>query len=157
MSVFRVEKSRDYTVMSNHHLKNKALSLKAKGLLSVVLSLPDDWDYTLKGLAYISKESIDAIREGIRELETAGYILRSRSRNEKGQLTGAEYVIYEHPQSVSENTKQAGDSSQNPMSDKPLRQSPALLKPTLEKPTLDFPTQANPIQESPVLENPTQL
>ena len=69
MAVFRVERTRDYTVMSNHHLKNRSLSLKAKGLLSVMLSLPDEWDYTLRGLAAISKEGVDAIREAIRELE----------------------------------------------------------------------------------------
>ena len=97
MAVFRVERTRDYTVMSNHHLKNRSLSLKAKGLLSVMLSLPDEWDYTLRGLAAISKEGVDAIREAIRELEDAGYIVRSRGRNEKGQLSGTEYVIYEHP------------------------------------------------------------
>ena len=98
MAVFRVERTRDYTVMSNHHLKNRSLSLKAKGLLSVMLSLPDEWDYTLRGLAAISREGVDAIREAIRELEEAGYIVRSRGRNEKGQLSGTEYVIYEHPQ-----------------------------------------------------------
>ena len=78
MSVFRVEKNKGYTVMSNHHLRNHALSLKAKGLLSQMLSLPDDWDYTLKGLAQINRESIDAIREAVRELERAGYIERVR-------------------------------------------------------------------------------
>ena len=72
MSVFRVEKTKGYTVMSNHHLRNHALSLKAKGLLSQMLSLPDDWDYTLQGLAQINKESTDAIREAVRELERAG-------------------------------------------------------------------------------------
>ena len=84
MAVFRVEKTRDYTVMANHHLKNRTMTLKAKGLLSLMLSLPDDWDYTLKGLSLISVESIDAIREAVRELERAGYIVRSRERNEKG-------------------------------------------------------------------------
>src|SRR5699024_12543053 len=74
MAVFRVEKSRGYTVMSNHHLRNKELSLKAKGLLSQMLSLPEDWDYTLKGLSLINREKIDAIREAIKELERAGYI-----------------------------------------------------------------------------------
>ena len=83
MSVFRVEKNKGYTVMSNHHLRNHALSLKAKGLLSQMLSLPDDWDYTLKGLAQINRESIDAIREAVRELERAGYIKRSRERDER--------------------------------------------------------------------------
>ena len=83
MAVFRVEKNSGYTVMSNHHLRNRALSLKAKGLLSQMLSLPEDWDYTLQGLARINRESIDAIRQAIRELEQAGYIQRSRERDEK--------------------------------------------------------------------------
>ena len=83
MAVFRVERNKGYTVMSNHHLRNKELSLKAKGLLSQMLSLPEDWDYTLKGLSLINREKIDAIREAIRELERTGYIVRSRERDEK--------------------------------------------------------------------------
>ena len=98
MAVFRVERNKGYTVMSNHHLRNKELSLKAKGLLSQMLSLPEDWDYTLKGLSLINREKIDAIREAIRELERAGYIVRSRERDEKGRLRGADYVIFEQPQ-----------------------------------------------------------
>ena len=82
MAVFRVERSKDYTVMSNHHLRNKELTLKAKGLLSQMLSLPEDWDYTLKGLAAINRESIDAIRTAVLELEQAGYIVRSRVRDD---------------------------------------------------------------------------
>lgn len=97
MAVFRIEKTRDYTVMANHHLKNRELTLKAKGLMSVMLSLPDDWDYTLAGLARISREGVDAIREAVKELERAGYVIRNRVRNEKGQLTDTEYVIYEQP------------------------------------------------------------
>ena len=93
MSVFRVEKTKGYTVMSNHHLRNHTLSLKAKGLLSQMLSLPEDWDYTLQGLAQINKESIDAIREAVRELERAGYIERSRERDERGCLRGTVYTI----------------------------------------------------------------
>ena len=100
MAVFRVEKNSGYTVMSNHHLRNRALSLKAKGLLSQMLSLPEDWDYTLQGLARINRESIDAIRQAIRELEQAGYIQRSRERDEKGRLRGADYVIFELPQPI---------------------------------------------------------
>ena len=136
MAVFRVEKTRDYTVMANHHLKNRALTLKAKGLLSLMLSLPEDWDYTLKGLSLISVESIDAIRQAVRELESAGYIVRSRERNEKGQLKGAEYVIYEQPH----------------LSDKP----PVPEKPTLGNPTLDNPTQEKPVLGTPALGQPTQ-
>ena len=100
MAVFRVEKNRGYTVMSNHHLRNKDLSLKAKGLLSQMLSLPEDWDFTLKGLSLINREQIDAIRAAVRELEQAGYIVRSRERDSQGRLRGADYIIYEQPQPV---------------------------------------------------------
>ena len=81
MAVFRIDKTRDYTVMANHHLRNKALSLKAKGLLSLMLSLPDDWDYTTKGLAMICKDGVDSICSTVRELESAGYIQRRRIRD----------------------------------------------------------------------------
>ena len=132
MAVFRVERNRGYTVMSNHHLRNKELSLKAKGLLSQMLSLPEDWDYTLAGLSLINREKIDAIREAVRELERAGYIVRSRERDAKGRLRGAEYVIYEQPQP--------------PTSDLPTLENPTLDNPTQEKPTLEKPTQENPTQ-----------
>ena len=128
MAIFRVEKSKNYTVMSNCHLRDKRLTLKAKGLLSQMLSLPDDWDYTLKGLSFINREKIDAIREAVKELETAGYIVRSRERDEKGRLRGADYVIYETPQLAS---------------DLPTLENPTLDNPTLEKPTLENPTQLN--------------
>ena len=74
MAIFRIEKTADYTTMSNRHFKDKRLSLKSKGLLSQMLSLPENWDYTLKGLAHINRESIDAIRTAIWELEKAGYV-----------------------------------------------------------------------------------
>ena len=134
MAVFRVERNTGYTVMSNHHLRNKELTLKAKGLLSQMLSLPEDWDYTLAGLSHINREKIDAIREAVRELERAGYIVRSRERDAKGRLRGADYVIYEQPQ---------------------LPPTPDL--PTLENPTLENPTQENPTLEKPTQENPMQL
>ena len=121
MSVFKVERTHDYTVMSNHHLKNRALSLKAKGLLSLVLSLPDDWDYTLQGLAHISLEKVVAIRKAITELENEGYITRTRERDEQGRLRGTEYIIGEQP----------------------ISEKPALEKPTQAKPTLENPTQLN--------------
>ena len=134
MAVFRVERNKGYTVMSNHHLRNKELTLKAKGLLSQMLSLPEDWDYTLAGLSQINREKIDAIREAIKELERAGYIVRSRERDEKGRLRGADYVIYEQPHT-----------------------EPTPDLPTLENPTLDNPTQEKPMLEKPTLENPMQL
>lgn len=98
MAVCRVEKSKDYTVRSNFHLKDKSITLKAKGLLSQMLSLPENWNCTLEGLAQINKEKIDAIRTAIRELEAAGYIHRTRERDEKGRLGDTVYVIYDHPQ-----------------------------------------------------------
>ena len=97
MAVFRVEKNKGYTVMSNHHLRNKVLSLKAKGLLSQMLSLPEDWDYTLKGLSLINRESIDAIRTAVWELERAGYIRREQGRDAKGKMADMVYTIYEQP------------------------------------------------------------
>ena len=98
MAVFRIERTRDYTVMSNHHLRNEKLSLKAKGLLSMMLSLPDDWNYTTRGLAKICKEGVDAIGNALRELETAGYIVRHQLRDRQGRISDTEYVIYEQPQ-----------------------------------------------------------
>lgn len=133
MAVFRVERNTGYTVMSNHHLRNKELSLKAKGLLSQMLSLPEDWDYTLAGLSYINRESIDAIRTAVWELEKAGYITRRQGRDEKGKMTAIEYTIYEQPQ------------------------PPELDCPVLENPTADNPILENPTTDNPTSENPTQL
>ena len=133
MAVFRVEKNRGYTVMSNHHLRNPDLSLKAKGLLSQMLSLPENWDYTLKGLSSINKESIDAIRTAVWELEKAGYITRRQGRDEKGKMTAIEYTIFEQPQ------------------------PPHLENPTTDNPVLENPMSDNPTTENPVSENPTQL
>ena len=133
MAVFRVEKNKGYTVMSNHHLRNKELSLKAKGLLSQMLSLPEDWDYTLAGLSLINRESIDAIRTAVWELEKAGYITRRQGRDEKGKMTAIEYTIYEQPQ------------------------PPALDCPVLENPTADNPILENPTADNPTSENPMQL
>ena len=141
--------------MSNHHLPNKELTLKAKGLLSQMLSLPEDWDYTLAGLSHINREKIDAIREAVKELEKAGYIVRSRERDEKGRLRGADYVIYEQPQP--KEPEAATSSEQPPTSDLPTLENPTLDNPTLEKPMLENPMLVNPTLENPTLENPTQL
>lgn len=135
MAVFRVEKTRDYTVMANHHLRNTELSLKAKGLLSLMLSLPENWDYTTKGLSCICKDGIDSINATVKELEAHGYITRRRIRNEKGQLTTTEYTIFEQPQSL--------DTTDVP----PKRENPILEIPMLEKPK----------QGEPILGNPDQL
>ena len=130
MAVFRIEKTRDYTVMSNYHLRDTSLSLKAKGLLSLMLSLPENWDYTMKGLARICKDGIDSISGGIRELEAHGYLIRSRVRSANGQLGSIEYTILEQPKTPS---------------------------PTQEKPIRENPVQANPMLDAPIQENPAKL
>ena len=135
MAVFRIEKTRDYTVMSNHHLRDKSLSLKAKGLLSLMLSLPEEWDYTTKGLARICKDGVDSICAGVRELEEHGYVIRQRVRNPNGQLGAIEYTILEQPR---------------PPEPKPQ-------KPERENPVLDNPEQASPVLGDPEQENPAQL
>lgn len=129
MAVFRIEKTRDYTVMSNHHLRNTDLSLKAKGLLSLMLSLPENWDYTMKGLARICKDGIDSISGGIRELEAHGYLIRERIRNENGQLGSIEYTILEQPKPPA-----------------PIQGVPILENPIQAVPTLDTPMQGDPAQ-----------
>ena len=134
MAVFRIDKTRDYTVMSNHHLRNTALSLKAKGLLSLMLSLPDNWDYTTKGLASICKDGIDSICSAVKELEQHGYIVRERVRNDKGQLTTIEYTILEQPETAL------------PEQEKPKRENPVLDNPVLGKPEQGCPEQENPAQ-----------
>ena len=122
MAVFRIERTRDYTVMSNHHLRNANLSLKAKGLLSMMLSLPEDWNYTTRGLAKICKEGVDAIGAALRELEAAGYIVRHKLRDRQGRISDTEYVIYEQPQ------------LKNPDTDSPDTENPYMDKPDTEKP-----------------------
>ena len=132
MAVFRIEKTRDYTVMSNHHLRNTNLSLKAKGLLSLMLSLPEEWDYTTKGLARICKDGVDSICAGVRELEEQGYVIRERVRNPNGQLGSIEYTILEQPRP--------------PEREKPERENPVLDNPEQALPVLGEPGQGNTAQ-----------
>ena len=127
MAVFRIERTRDYTVMSNHHLRNEKLSLKAKGLLSMMLSLPEIWNYTTRGLAAICKEGVDAIGGALRELETAGYIVRHQLRDRQGRISDTEYVIYEQPQPKKPDTP-------SPDTDAPDTENPYMEKPDTEKP-----------------------
>ena len=127
MAVFRIERTRDYTVMSNHHLRNANLSLKAKGLLSMMLSLPEDWNYTTRGLAKICKEGVDAIGAALRELEGAGYIVRHQRRDKSGRITDTEYVIYEQPQPDMSQPDTASPDTENPDMVKPDTEKPAEL------------------------------
>jgi hypothetical protein len=98
MSVIRVHKNANYTVMSNYHFKEREMSLKAKGLLSLMLSLPDDWNYSISGLVTLSKDGKDSVMAALSELEKFGYLLRIKKQNSKGQFSGVEYNIYEEPQ-----------------------------------------------------------
>ena len=127
MAVFRIERTRDYTVMSNHHLRDKGLSLKSKGLLSMMLSLPEDWNYTTRGLAKSCKEGVDAIGGALRELEGAGYIVRHQMRDRQGRISDTEYVIYEQPQPKAPDTPQPDTAS-------PDTENPYLADPDTEKP-----------------------
>lgn len=145
MAVFRIERTKDYTVMSNYHLRDKSLSLKAKGLLSQMLSLPEDWDYTLTGLSIINRESKDAIRSAVNELEQAGYIRRHQTVDAKGKFSVNEYVIYEQPQ-----PRPSGTGLGRP--DGSISGQPSLAYPLSEN-----PTTGNPSTENPSPENPTQL
>ena len=130
MAIYRVERTRDYTVMSNHHLKDRGLSLKAKGLLSMILSLPDEWNYTLRGLAAISKEGVDAIGSAVRELEKAGYIIRRQLRGANGRISDTEYTIYEQPyKAVQDNPSDVEVSN-------------------LNKPNMDFPDMVEPVSKT---------
>ena len=130
MAVFRIEKTRDYTVMSNHHLKDRTLTLKSKGLLSMMLSLPDEWNYTTRGLAAICREGVDSIGAALKELENHGYIRRTQLRDEKGKITDTEYVIYEMPQCE----PPSSPGTPLPGTAKPYTENPDMVKPDMEKP-----------------------
>ena len=132
MAVYRVEKSHDFTVMANYHLRDPRLKLGAKGLLSLVLSLPEDWEYSVEGLAALGPEGKDAVRSAIRQLESAGYITRQRSHSEGGQFAGNIYIIREKPEE-----------------DPPLAAFPTMGKPTAGKPTTGNPPQINKDKQIP--------
>ena len=142
MAVYRVERTRDYTVMCNCHLKDTSLSLKAKGLLSMMLSLPDEWNYNTRGLAAICKEGVDAISTAIRELEKAGYIVRRQLRGSNGRITDTEYIIYERPQD------QGPTAPEPPEPDPPEPEAPGLTSPYPENPYVVEPDMALPRSET---------
>ena len=119
MSVIRVHKTANFTVMSNYHFKEKKMSLKAKGMLSLMLSLPEDWDYTVAGLVTLSSDGKDSVNSALKELESFGYLSRRRMTNEKGQFAGMEYNIFEQPQ-------------EKPIADKPIQDTPIQDKPMQE-------------------------
>ena len=130
MAVCRVEKNRNYTTMANFHLRDRNLSNKARGLLSTMLSLPENWDYTTRGLATICKDGVDGITAQLKELEQYGYLVRHRVRDSRGRISDVEYVIYEEPHPV---------------------------LPDTEKPDMEKPDMANPYPAKPRLEKPAQI
>ena len=176
MAVFRVERNTNYTTMSNYHLRDTNLSLKAKGLLSVFLSLPDEWHYSISGLMKITKEGRDCLTAVIKELEKAGYLVRYQSRDETGKIVGIEYVIYEKPQaeqagccgvrmnSIADSRPDAYSSAatgrneeplqdilsaERPRAKKPMTGNPSAGKPSVENPSADNPSTENPVTENP--------
>ena len=113
MAVIRVQKTTNYTVMSNHHLRNNNMTLKAKGLMSLMLSLPPQWDYSVAGLAAICKEGMTAVRSALKELEENHYLVRERRNSEKGYFV-YEYTLYEIPEtSCTENTHTVDEHADN--------------------------------------------
>ncbi len=168
-TVFRVQKNANYTTMSNYHLKDRRLSYKAKGLLSVILSLPDEWDYSLKGLSYISDDGVDSVRSTVRELEKFGYISRgAQTRNERGQMSANTYYVYENPEQNPhfKSKEENGLTELNPTAlENPTRSDPEEIT-ALENPTrsenfaptaLDFPITENPSTDNPTTESPTTV
>lgn len=139
MAVYRVQRTRDYTVMSNYHLKDKNLTLKSKGLLSMILSLPDEWNYTTRGLAAICKEGVDAIGSALKELETAGYIVRRQLRGANGRITDTEYIIYEQPHPKED----AAPDTPPPDTDSPDTENPDVVFPDMDTPYLEMPAELN--------------
>ena len=187
MAVFRVDKNRGYTVMSNYHLKDKSISLKAKGLLSMILSLPDEWNYTTRGLAAICKEGVESIGTTLKELETVGYLGREQVRDERGRIKDVEYTIYERPQKKQADKEKGkpgtrkekkgkvdaddGKSEQKdaddpgvgrsdtnePDTDEPDTGKPDTGHPDTDLPDTGFPDMDNPDTDLPDTENPAQF
>ena len=168
-TVFRVEKNANFTVMSNYHLKDRRLSYKAKGLMSTILSLPPDWDYTLSGLAVIAADGNDSVRSALCELERYGYLIRYQRRDELGRMSVNEYVVYECPEENPDYNPELTEDTENPHTVKKPRHSesgyakpfsPSLENPTTEQittetPSLENPTTENPTTENPLAENPS--
>jgi len=155
MAIFRVSKTKDYTIMANHHLKNRDLSLKAKGLLSLILSLPDGWNYTTRGLSAICKDGVESISNALKELEKAGYIVRNRIRDGKGQITDIEYIIYETPYEMPDNPSDVAEpDTKAPSKAVPDRKAPVTVKPDTSEPDTAQPYTGNPDMDNPYLDEP---
>ncbi len=170
-TVFRVEKTANYTVMSNCHLKDRRLSYKAKGLLSEILSLPPDWDYTLSGLAVIAKDGVDSVRTAVRELEKYGYLVRSQKRDERGRMSANECIVYENPDQnpnyapsnekpeiLPAESKDKSAKNASVKSSMPLSKNPITDKSSGENPFFsELPLLEKSLQKISLSENPTTV
>lgn len=125
MAVFRVHKNENYTVLSNYHFKEKGMSLKAKGLLSLMLSLPENWDYSAAGLVTLSKDGKDSVNAALKELEKFGYLRRTQAYDSGGKFRGYNYEIFEQPTDL---------KAEKPTTGKPFAENPSTEKPTTENP-----------------------
>lgn len=146
--VFRVNKCADYTVMSNAHLREKEMSLKAKGLLSIMLSLPDDWDYSINGLCTLSKDGYEGVMTALKELEKYGYLVRTRATDDRGHFVGYDYDIFERPKT--ENPSTGKPETENPKSAFPITENPSTGKPgqiNTDEPNTDLPSTKEPSME----------
>ena len=143
MAVYRVERTRDYTVMSNYHLKDTSLSLKSKGLLSLMLSLPDDWNFNMRGLSSICKEGLEAIGSALKELERSGYMVRNQLRGANGRITDTEYIIYERPQTPEPPAENDADPDMPPDTTSPDTTSPYPGNPDMVGPDMAVPSAEN--------------
>lgn len=184
--VVKVIKNSNYTVMSNIHLQDQNISLKAKGLLSIVLSLPDNWDYTIAGLLHFAKDGRDSFRNTLQELEHNGYLVRERVRNESGQLKSNSYTFYEKPQTENVQIVENPQSKKSTVKSEHIEKSNVIdnvqkgaeksniksapfvyfehskshisenTEQTVQKPVTEKPTLEKPTLVMPTLENPTQ-
>ena len=134
MATIRIEKTKDFSIVSNTVLRDKRLSLRTRGLLVFMLSLSETWEYSIKGLAYATGESEGKVGMCLKELEKCGYLTRERTRNSKGQMEGTNYTLWESPK-VSD--------AENPSLEKPNVENPVLENPSLEKPNVENPGQIN--------------
>ncbi len=166
MPVFRVERTKGFTVMSNYHLQDVNLSLKAKGLLSMMLSFSDKWNYTIRGLAAICKEGVDAISTGLKELEKIGYLIRRKLRNESGRIIDTEYTIYERPingsgddpDNTPDNTHFSAqyDTNEQSFSEQDMSKED-MYTPDSDIPETSLPHTENPDAVTPLTENTAQI
>ena len=170
-TIFRVEKTSNYTVMSNYHMMDHSLSYKAKGILSEILSLPPTWDYTLAGLASLANDGIDSVRSGVNELEKNGYVNRKQTRDECGRMSKNEYVVYERPEDNPEHMEKKNKKTENPIQSKdklkfqklengykqanlPSLENPMTVERDTDLPLLENPITVNPTTDIPMTEKP---